>query len=60
MTLRIEIELDNSAFEEGGTDEVARILADLATRLPDPLRDTRGDLTLHDANGNWCGKARIE
>jgi hypothetical protein len=60
MLLRIELELDNAAFEDGGTEEVERILVDLCSRLPEPLRDTNGDLVLHDINGNYAGKARVE
>lgn len=59
MRLNITIELDNAAFEDGGPDEVARILADLASRLPDPLDQTGGALSLHDANGNHVGTAEI-
>lgn len=60
MKLRIEIELDNAAFEDGGPGEVERILLDIASRLPDPLDETNGKLVLHDINGNWCGFARID
>lgn len=60
MKLRIEMELDNAAFEDGGTEEVQRILDDLCGRLPEPLAQTGGDYSLHDINGNWVGKARIE
>ena len=60
MTLTITLELDNSAFEDGGYREVRRILTDLAERLPDPLDQTRGDLGLHDANGNYVGSASIK
>lgn len=60
MTLTITIELDNAAFEEGGTEEVERILVNLCGRLPEPLDQTGGELSLHDANGNWVGKATIE
>ena len=60
MKLVIEIELDNAAFEEGGTEEVARILESLASRLPEPLRDTNGELSAHDFNGNRVGFARID
>jgi hypothetical protein len=59
MKLVIEIELDNAVFEDGGTDEVGRLLNDLPTRLPEPLEMTNGDLSLHDANGNWVGYAKI-
>jgi hypothetical protein len=60
MTLTIKIDLDNAAFEDGGADEVARILASVASRIPDPLGPTNGTLSLHDANGNHCGTAEIE
>ena len=59
MKLVIEMELDSAAFEEGGTDEVAKILAQLATRLPEPLDQTGGALNLHDFNGNHIGTAEI-
>lgn len=59
MTLTITIELDNSAFEEGGAEEVARILKDVASRIPDPLDQTGGTLSLHDFNGNHVGTAEI-
>lgn len=58
MKLTIEIELDNAAFEDGGAEEVGRILASVAERIPDPLA-VSGELTLHDHNGNWCGRAEI-
>jgi hypothetical protein len=59
MKLRIELELGNAAFTEGGPDEVEHILASLAGRLPDPLAPTNGELSLHDSCGNWVGYARI-
>lgn len=60
MKLRIEIDLDNAAFMEGGPAEVERILIDVASRIPDPLDQTGGELSLHDLNGNYCGFARID
>lgn len=60
MKLTITIELDNAAFTEGGAEEVGRILADVAERIPDPPAETNGDLVLHDFNGNFCGTARID
>lgn len=60
MTLTITIELDNAAFVDDGLDEVERILDDLVTRLPDPLSTTIGDYSLHDINGNYVGRARID
>lgn len=59
MKLAITIDLDNAAFEDGGAEEVARILASVAERIPDPLSSTDGALNLHDANGNHCGTAEI-
>lgn len=59
MELTIKITLDNAAFEDGGAEEVGRILADVTSRIPDPLRSTNGQLMLHDANGNYCGSAEI-
>jgi len=60
MRLTIELDLNNAAFEDGGAEEVARILESVASRIPDPLKETNGDLSLHDYNGNYCGSARIE
>ena len=59
MTLTIRVELDNAAFEEGGSEEVERILTNLCGRLPEPLDQTGGEYSLHDANGNYCGSAEI-
>lgn len=60
MTLTIKLDLDNAAFQDGGAEEVARILADVASRIPDPLDQTGGELSLHDFNGNHVGFARID
>lgn len=59
MKLKIEIELDNAAFEDNGPEEVTRILECLASRLPDPPALTGQELSCHDVNGNWVGYARI-
>jgi hypothetical protein len=59
MKLTIEIDLDNAAFEDEGVDEIDRILGDIASRLPMPLRSTDGKLNLHDLNGHHCGTAEI-
>lgn len=59
MKLTITIDLDNAAFEDGGAEDVARILASVAERIPDPLTETNGPLNLHDYNGNHCGTAEI-
>lgn len=59
MKLTIKINLDNAAFEDGDGVEIARILGDLAERLPFPTRKTNGALQIHDSNGNHCGTAEI-
>lgn len=62
MKITIEIECDNAAFygpdgeaSDGALgDEIGRICADLAERVSvAPGRVWN----LHDANGNWVGKA---
>jgi hypothetical protein len=56
--IRIEIETDNAAFDgEDWELEVERLLTSLAQRL-NPSEP--GPYNLHDANGNYCGKATIE
>ena len=57
MKLKIEIELDNSAFEEPG--EIERILECLGSRLPSTACETQGEISAHDCNGNWVGYAKI-
>lgn len=59
MKLTIEIDLDNSAFEYDGPDELRRMLVRLCDRLPEPLSDTGGAVNLYDSNGNHVGTARI-
>lgn len=60
MKLRIEIELDNAAFEgDYGPSEVEGVLNDVVSRLPAPLRHTGRKLNLHDSNGNHVGYAEI-
>lgn len=60
MTLRIVLELVNDVFQDDDyTEEVERILTNIASRLPVPLTTTNGSLTLLDANGNYTGKATI-
>lgn len=60
MQLKITIDLGNAAFEDGGTDELDRILSELANRLPEPS-DANGSefVNLYDVNGNHCGAAEI-
>lgn len=59
MKLVIKIDLDSAAFEDDGVAEVTRLLESVASRIPDPLRDTNGALNLHDINGNHVGTAEI-
>lgn len=59
MKLVIEMDLDNAAFDEGGVDEVASVLANAAQRLPHPLTTTDSPIKLRDTNGNHVGTARI-
>lgn len=58
MTLIITIELDNDAFTEGSTEEVARILATIPDRLPYDLSEHSPDY-VRDLNGNRCGSFEI-
>lgn len=60
MTLKIEIEMDNAAFEESSGDEAARILRIVADDCE------RGHIVPHfvrrlrDINGNAVGKAQVK
>lgn len=62
MTLTIKICCDSAAFEDTNA-EVKRILFDLCSRMDMDMssRFTGGHpINLHDAEGNWCGNARVE
>lgn len=59
MKATITIECDNAAFEDN-PEELARILHDLAERVPAPVQQTDAPLNLYDLNGNWVGECRIE
>ena len=51
--ITIIIKTDNEAFQDGNQiNEVKRILRDLTTRDIDNVTDK----TLHDINGNNCGR----
>lgn len=56
FTLRIDCE--NSAFDDGVTPELARILRDLADRL-EAGETSRHYRNLHDANGNPVGVFKL-
>lgn len=61
MNITIEINCDNAAFEDDAGREVARILADLASKLPRLRNPAKWDgLTLCDINGNTVGKVTVE
>jgi hypothetical protein len=67
MRLKIEIEMDGAAFEDGPEMEVQRILQGLfGYHLEDLLRPSReygapgAGRTLRDTNGNRAGFARVE
>jgi hypothetical protein len=61
MQYRIEIQLDNAAFEENETGEVSRILSWLAAAVAGA--ELLGDVNcipLRDINGNTVGQAYLE
>ncbi len=49
--------MDNEAFAENASAEVARILSDLANRIDDAMIE---GITLRDINGNQVGKAWLD
>lgn len=53
--LKLTIELDNAAFEENESEEVARILAEAAEKIRRWSSPLRVDEKLRDINGNTCG-----
>ena len=58
MRLQISINLDNAAFQpsrQPSTDEIQRILHDVADRLTDKLPTDGLDRMIHDTNGNTVG-----
>ena len=59
MKLKIEIQMDNAAFEDGAGIEAARILKALAEDFQD--RDLLpGEMfRLRDVNGNKVGEAKV-
>ncbi len=57
MRLTITMDLDNAAFEDGGGQEITRILTDLCRKLPDEICE--GNRALFDINGNRVGTAEI-
>ena len=59
MKLKLTLEMDNAAFDDGnsGRTETARILSRLADQLERNPGQTEGRLL--DANGNTVGQWRI-
>ena len=60
MKLKIEIRMDNAAFEDNEGAECARILRSLAEKIEDsPKLDAGLWSTLYDCNGKGVGKAVV-
>lgn len=61
MTLKIELTLDNAAFQEYGPQEIARILNNLANHFHDQdhVSISTGEVPLTDINGNRVGSHQI-
>ena len=61
MKLKIEITMDNAAFEDARNSEAARILLALAGDMEagNCLSDVSDHETLMDINGNRVGEARV-
>lgn len=56
----VRIELENDAFADGQeSGEVARILRELARDI-DAKQELPDNASLFDANGNRCGRTKIE
>jgi hypothetical protein len=54
MRFKIEIEMDNAAFEHRG-NEVARILGELSNLIEDDDLNPNDGGTVRDSNGNTVG-----
>lgn len=59
MKLKIEIRLDNAAFEEMPWIEAGRILDELKERIKTPVFEEGYSASLHDINGNKVGYAKV-
>lgn len=59
MKLKIEITMDNAAFDPTGTDEEVRILRELADYLEEKGTTRNWSKSLFDINGNRVGDAKI-
>lgn len=58
MRFKLEIKMDNAAFEEPSGTELARILRDLADDLAEMDCFPGYSKTLMDINGNRVGQAK--
>ena len=59
MKLRIEIVMDNAAFDPESGTKAARILRELAGRLDGENLQWRDLRPLRDINGNRVGEAKV-
>lgn len=57
MTAKIEIRMDNAAFEDRPATELGRILRDLADNVE--AGDFPNQISLRDLNGNRVGNFEI-
>ena len=58
MMLRIEIDLDNDAFQDDPYAEIEEIFDTIIEDLPDT--ESPGSIQLRDSNGNSVGFAKLE
>lgn len=59
MKLKIEIAMDNAAFDAFQGSECARILRELAAKLEDNVSLSGLHARLMDINGNRVGEAKV-
>ena len=60
MKLKIEISLDNAAFEDGGTDEILEVVTAAIERLRGRWPEVPpAETHVTDSNGNKVGKAEV-
>ncbi len=59
MTLKIEIKMDNAAFDQNNGVEAARILTELADRIHGMTLSVGESSGLRDFNGNKVGTAEV-
>ena len=59
MKLKIEITMDNAAFEPCNGSEVARLLEKIAARWRDENLGAGETIRLLDLNGNRVGEAKV-